>query len=91
MMGLRDVRYEIGPFITLVDGPRFDEIWAERQHLIIGHLTGSELAAISRADRIDVDQIEAIKADLSAYHNDIIILGANDDSGVDGISAVLDD
>ena len=31
-MGLRDIHYDIGPFITLVDGPQFGFMWNERVH-----------------------------------------------------------
>ena len=32
-MGLRDVKYATGPFITLVDGPAFEVSWEERRPL----------------------------------------------------------
>ena len=52
-MGNRDVRYQIGPLITLVDAQRFPFMWAERQQLMIGQIKGADIVVLSRIDRIE--------------------------------------
>ena len=59
-MGLRDVTYDIGPFITLIDGPAFTQNWEERQPLLRGQIFKADLAAISRVDLVDIEQLSEI-------------------------------
>lgn len=49
-MGLRDINYDIGPFITLVNAEDFAIIWEERRPLILGQISGADLVAISKVD-----------------------------------------
>lgn len=74
-MGRRDIRYEIGPFITLVDGPLFGFLWQERRKLLLGQVSDADVVAISRCDQIEPQELKEIQDLLAEYHN-----------GIDGLS-----
>ena len=73
-MGLRDINYTIGPFITLVDGPTFSFHWEERPWLITGQIRDADRIAISRTDRIDSGKIAAICSTLQLSDKKILLL-----------------
>lgn len=73
-MGLRDIQYTIGPFITLVDGPTFSFHWEERPRLIFGQIQDADTIAISRTDRIDSGKIAAIRTTLNLMDRNILLL-----------------
>ncbi len=73
-MGLRDIDYTIGPFITLVDGPTFSFHWEERPWLITGQIRDADRIAISRTDRIDSGKIAAIRTSLNLLKKNILLL-----------------
>jgi G3E family GTPase len=59
-MGLRDIRFDAGPFITLVDGPQFPFLWSERRALLLGQVKDADLVAVSRMDLIGTHELETI-------------------------------
>ncbi len=77
-MGQRDVRYQIGPLITLVDAPRFPFMWSERQQLIIGQINGADVVALSRTDRLEDSSPDEICETLRPYCNGIDLLSVHD-------------
>ena len=85
-MGLRDIRYDIGPFITLVDGPLFEFLWSERRALLLGQVKDADLVAVSRADSIDAGELNKVRQALGRYCSSVIKLSVR--SG-DGISEVV--
>ena len=68
-MGLRDVTYEVGPFITLLDGPTFNFSWQERRALLLGQIADADLVVVSRSDLLDSRSLEEIRKTLNEYHN----------------------
>ena len=70
-MGLRDVAYEVGPFITLVDGPTFNFSWQERRALLLGQIADADLVTLSRSDLIDSSRMDEIIKTLNNYRNPI--------------------
>ncbi len=84
-MGLRDVSYDVGPFITLVDGPAFPILWQERQTLLLAQLAGADLAAISKSDLMDADRIEEVIKTIEAHCNNIIKLSARLGLGIEEV------
>lgn len=66
-MGLRDIQYDIGPFITLIDGPSFPFQWEERPKLLLGQMQDIDRIILSRTDMIDSKQIEHIREILTPY------------------------
>ena len=82
-MGHRDVRYQIGPLITLVDAPRFDFMWAERQQLMLGQVKGADVVALSRTDRIDGASPDDIRVVLAPYAGDLLLLSVHDPCGME--------
>ncbi|CAB1077436.1 hypothetical protein D1AOALGA4SA_5225 [Olavius algarvensis Delta 1 endosymbiont] len=84
-MGHRDVRYQIGPLITLVDAQRFPFMWAERQQLMIGQINGADIVVLSRIDRIEDSSTEDIRTVLRPYCSEIGLLNVHDPDSVDKI------
>ena len=84
-MGHRDVRYQIGPLITLVDAPGFPFMWAERQQLIIGQISGADIVALSRTDRVEDSSPDEIREVLSPYCNGIDLLSVHDSDSLEKI------
>ena len=82
-MGRRDVRYEIGPFITLVDGPLFRFLWQERRKLLLGQVSDADRVVISRCDQIDPQELQEIQGFLADYHNGIQELSVHQNLGIE--------
>ena len=81
-MGLRDIRYDIGPFITLVDGPQFGFMWSERRSLLLGQVNKADIVAVSRIDLIESSELADINHTLRDYHSRLIALSATNGSGI---------
>ena len=87
-MGLRDIQYDIGPFITLIDGPSFSFNWEERPKLLLGQMQDADRVAISRTDLINVAEQAKQILNKRAGATDIIdgprniMLGINEDHKV---------
>ena len=90
-MGLRDIRYDVGPFITLVDGPQFGFLWNERQSLLLGQVRKADLVAISRIDLISTDELAAIDHTLKNYCPRLVALSVTKGSGIDEIITHIDE
>ena len=82
-MGLRDIRYAVGPFITLVDAPSFPFNFEERKSLILGQIRDADLIAVSRADRIDKRQINEICGGLQLRQKETLLLGCQGGDSLD--------
>lgn len=81
-MGRRDTVYEIGPFITLIDGPQFESVWEERRPLICGQIHDADVVAISRTDRLAPPQVEAIRHQLKPHSHTAMLLSSTTGEGV---------
>jgi G3E family GTPase len=81
-MGLRDIRYDIGPFITLVDGPQFGFLWTERRSLLLGQIHKADIVAVSRIDLIESDELADINHTLKDYCPRLIALSATNGNGI---------
>ncbi len=79
-MGLRDIHFDIGPFVTLIDGPSFTFQWNEREKLLRGQIHDADRVAISRTDTIDKEQIEQIKNKLDVAGSNVLLLSTQDSS-----------
>ena len=84
-MGNRDVRYQIGPLITLVDAQRFPFMWAERQQLMIGQINGADIVVLSRIDRIEDSSPDDIREVVRPYCSRIGSLNINDPDSMEKI------
>lgn len=85
-MGLRDIRYEIGPFITLIDGPSFSFQWEERPKLIQGQLRNADIVVLSRSDRIDSIIVEQICGTLNLSKKKILLLDQKNESAITALA-----
>ena len=90
-MGRRDIRYEIGPFITLVDGPLFGFLWQERRKLLLGQVSDADVVAISRCDQIDPQELQEIQNLLAEYHSGIDELSVHQNLGLETLWANITD
>ena len=88
-MGLRDVCYEIGPFVTLIDGPAFDQVWEERQPLLRGQIHKADLVAVSRADLVPPEGYTEIMETLDGVSNSIIRLSVEKEQGLEEVMRKL--
>ena len=84
-MGLRDIQYNTGPFITLVDGPQFEFLWSERQALLLGQVKDADLVAVSRVDLMDVSELETVKSLLKDYCRQILPLSAQNGTNLEEV------
>jgi G3E family GTPase len=82
LMGLRDIAYDIGPFITLVEGPSFQLMWQERQLLLLGQIAGADLVAVSKSDLITAGMMADIVNTLKAHRNGVLQLSARSGLGL---------
>ena len=89
-MGLRDITYDVGPFITLVDGPLFEFLWEERRSLLLGQVNDADLVAVSRADLLDPQRLEQIQNTLQEYSNRIFGLSVHQGSGMEEVIQKLE-
>lgn len=83
-MGLRDIHYDIGPFVTLVDGPSFAFQWEERAKLLLGQIQDADRVAISRTDIIDKKQVEHIRGllNLNGVDSNLLLLSMQNSSSI---------
>ena len=81
-MGLRDIRYDIGPFITLVDGPLFEFLWSERRTLLLGQVKDADLVVVSRADSIEAAEMAKVRQALDRYCSNLIALSVRSGKGL---------
>ena len=85
-MGLRDIKYDIGPFITLIDGPSFSFNWEERPKLLLGQIQDADTVALSRTDMIDSKQIETIRETLDVTRNNLLLLSKQNSSFINELA-----
>jgi G3E family GTPase len=89
-MGRRDITYEIGPLITLVNGPEFDSQWQNRSFLMIGQMKDADLVLLSRSDLMDACGIHALEQKLMDYVRSLLPLSDPCNRGVkEVVMAVL--
>lgn len=81
-MGLRDIRYSIGPLVTLVDGPLFGFLWSERRALLLSQVKDADLVAVSRADLITAAEAADIRQALEPYWSGLITLSIRRGDGL---------
>jgi G3E family GTPase len=89
-MGMRDVSYEIGPFITLIDGPAFAQVWEERQPLLLGQIHKADLVAVSRADLLPPENFRKIIASLNGYREHVFPLSIRTGLGLEEVIHKID-
>ena len=88
-MGLRDLQYTVGPLITLVDAVSFGFNWEEREQLISGQIRDTDRVVLSRADRVDQEEIERICRILQVKLDDLLLLSQNDGKGLEALGREL--
>jgi G3E family GTPase len=89
-MGLRDVKYATGPFITLVDGPAFEASWEERRPLILGQVEGADAVAVSRSDLVDAGRVKEIVRVLRGYTEKVFQMSVIENTGLGKVMELLD-
>lgn len=88
-MGRRDVRYDIGPYITLINGPEFPALWQERQTLLRGQLTGADLVAVNKIDLLNADRLAEISQTLNGLCRKLMPLSARSGEGLEEVVQAL--
>ena len=90
-MALRDISFETGPFITLINGPEFDFQWQERSFLMIGQMQGADLVAIAQSDLMDEQGVHELEQSLTTYASSLIPLSVPGNVGVNEMMAAVMD
>ncbi|MGD9973448.1 MAG: hypothetical protein AB7S77_10335 [Desulfatirhabdiaceae bacterium] len=88
-MGRRDIAYETGPFITLLNGQTFESLWEERSFLMMGHIRQADRVAVTHADLLDEDRMHHIRDVLKADVHELLPLSVPRDKGVEKIIAAI--
>jgi G3E family GTPase len=88
-MGLRDVKYAVGPFITLVDGPAFEVSWEERRPLILGQVEGADAVAVTRSDLLDTGRVQEIIEVLREYTGNVFQMSVTGNAGLRKVMDIL--
>jgi G3E family GTPase len=88
-MALRDIRYEIGPFIILVNGPGFGALWQARQPLLLRQVAGADLVAVSKADLLGPARLEEIATALQSHCDGVLLLSARTGSGMKEVMDII--
>jgi G3E family GTPase len=89
-MGLRDIKYDIGPFITLVDGPSFDFSWQERKALLLGQIKDADLVVVSRTDLINSERLAEIGGVLKVHCNGVLGLSTHFGQGIEEVVEMVE-
>ena len=82
-MARRDIAFELGPYITLVNGPEFESNWQERQALLIGQMRDADVVAISRFDRVDDRLLSVLQRSLAGCADGLLPLSIHRNIGMD--------
>jgi G3E family GTPase len=90
VMARRDINYDVGPFITLVDGPGFQALWQERQPLLLGQIAGADLVAVSKSDLIGAGRMEEIMHTLQGYSRGVLRLSSYSGSGLEEVVKAIE-
>ncbi len=90
-MGQRDVNYEIGPVIALIDAPEFDFLWRERKQTLINHVSGCSRVAITRVDLVDTQQLDLIREALrnETQTNNFLLVSIPESEGIAKLMVAL--
>jgi len=88
-MGRRDTDFKVGPLVTLLNGPHFDFLWAERSALISGQVRGADIVAIGRADDLDAQMQQMILDVLKGFEVDPFPLSSINGEGIDRLMASI--
>lgn len=88
-MGLRDVKYDRGPIIALVDGPDFESMWEEREGWIRSQIHDADLVAISRTDLLNGRDVDRISSVLGQCSGNVTPLSTKDGTGIDVVMKLV--
>ena len=88
-MGQRDVDYEVGPVIALIDAPEFDFLWQERKQTLLNYISGCHGVAITRVDLVDKQKLKMIREALKneTQRDDVLLVSVPDNEGIDKVMA----
>jgi G3E family GTPase len=82
-MARRDITFELGPYITLVNGPEFESDWQEREALLTGQVLNADVVAISRFDRVDDRLLSVLQRNLADCASGLLPLSIHRNIGMD--------
>lgn len=89
--GRRDIQYDVGPVITLLDGVLFGFHWQERRPLLMGQMAQADLVAVSRADLVKSDELDEVCAMVRSYAENLFLLSSPKNLGMAKIMQSIDD
>lgn len=86
-MGQRDIRYEAGPFITLINGLDFEFLWNERRRLVSEQINGADWVIVNRTEALDKEQLAHLRETLSGCGDRLLTVQEMDRSATEFIAA----
>jgi G3E family GTPase len=88
-MGLRDIAYDIGPLITLVNGLEFDIQWQERTFLMLGQISDADMVALTQSDLMEESAVREIGQRLVAHTGHLLPMSVPCNVGVNEIMTAI--
>jgi G3E family GTPase len=82
-MARRDISFDLGPYVTLVNGPEFESDWQEREALLTGQVLNADVVAISRFDRVDERLLAVLQRNLADWAGGLLPLSIHRNIGMD--------
>lgn len=84
-MAKRDVSYDIGSFLTLIDGDDFDFLWEARRPLLMGQISDADAVLITKTDLIDADRLNEITSELSGISKTLLNFSVTDEGSLESV------
>lgn len=88
-MGLRDMAYTVGPFITLIDCSEFSFHFEVRPKLLFGQIDGADQIVLTHTDEVDASQINHIKQELKIDQHTLLTFDKTEQSAIEPLVASI--
>ena len=88
-MGQRDIRYEAGPFLTLINGLDFEFLWNERRRLVSEQIDGADWVIVNRMDDLAPEETAFIRQTLSDCRQRLLTARGTDGPIMESLAAAM--
>lgn len=88
-MGQRDIRYEAGPFLTLINGLDFEFLWNERRRLVSEQINGADWVIVNRMDDLSAEEAAFIHQTLADCRQRPLAANGLDRPALESLAAAI--